>query len=462
MKEWNIMRQKVLLVCNYFAPDHTIAAVRTSKIAKYLKENGYEIEVLTEKKMGEEDTLLKNDVKGIRIHYAENSSKYIRFFQFYEDMIKPYKKRRFDNLENRKRRNPKTGNIEFYPFETAYPIIGSMDYIVGQIKQIDLFENIKGQLLQGKKFDYIITSYGDSFCYFVGKYFHKHHKKIIWIFDIRDSIYRYKFTPDYVSWIPKRYEKYIWKNADGITGVSKGICKRVPGRFRKKVYCLTNGFDKTDRKNLKTDRIGSSKMIFSYTGSMYGGLCDLSVFFEAMGDLIRKKEIDSQNIEFHFAGNESAFQIFKSQAEISGLGDHCVTHGRLSRQDALELQQQSDILLIASYDFQHNEGGVITGKALEYMAAGRSVVAVIMGDIEHSELADIIRKTNVGFAYEDYNGSTDYEKLCEYLKKQYQRFTESGKIEYSPNGEEIMKYDYQYLCKRLIRIMNQVKRGKKR
>ena len=59
------MQQKVLLVCNYFAPDHTIAAVRTSKIAKYLKENGYEIEVLTEKKMGEEDTLLKNETAAL-------------------------------------------------------------------------------------------------------------------------------------------------------------------------------------------------------------------------------------------------------------------------------------------------------------------------------------------------------------------------------------------------------------
>lgn len=53
------MRQKVLIICNYFAPDHTIAAVRTTKIAKYLRQSGYEVEVLTERKNGREDELLK-------------------------------------------------------------------------------------------------------------------------------------------------------------------------------------------------------------------------------------------------------------------------------------------------------------------------------------------------------------------------------------------------------------------
>ncbi len=218
------MQQKVLLICNYFAPDHTIAAVRTTKIAKYLRQNGYEVEVLTEKKDGEEDELLKKDVEGIKIYYAENSRRYIQIREVYEKLIGPFKEKRFNNLENRKRRNPKTGNIEFYTFETAYPIIGSMDYIAGQLKQIDLFRSVKQKIKTMEGFDYVITSYGDSFSYFAGKHFHKYHKEVTWIFDIRDSLYRYKFTPDYVSFIPKSYERYIWKHADGITGVSKGIC----------------------------------------------------------------------------------------------------------------------------------------------------------------------------------------------------------------------------------------------
>lgn len=453
------MGQRVLLICNYFAPDHAIAAVRTTKLAKYLRQNGYEVEVLAEKKDGGEDEILKRDAEGIKISYAENSSGYLRFRECYEKFIGPHKKKRFDNLENRKRVNPKTGNVEFYTFEAAYPLIGSLDYIVGQLKQIDLFRSIKGKLRAERHFDYVITSYGDSFSYFAGRYFHKYHSDTTWIFDIRDAIYRYKFTPDYVKFIPQIYERYIWKRADCITGVSKGICKRVPGKYRDKVHCLTNGFDLSDRDGLRKGRINASEMIFTYTGSMYGGLVDLSVFFKAVRELIQSGQMEEERISFHYAGNAPAFEIFKSQAEAFQLGERCITHGKLTRRDALELQQTSDVLLLASHDYKDHEGGVITGKALEYMAAERPVVSIVMGDIENSELAGIVERTRIGAAYEASSHKEDYRKLCEYINRQYDAFVETGQTLHEPDRKELRRYDYRYLCKRLIKIMNQTKKG---
>lgn len=454
-----IMKQRVLLICNYFAPDHAIAAVRITKLAKYLRENGYEVEVLAEKKEGGVDELLANDVRGIKVYYAENSSRYVRFREWYEKLIEPHKTKRFHNLENRKRINPKTGNVEFYTFEVAYPLIGSLDYIAGQLKQIDLFRNIRQELRKEKHYDYVITSYGDSFAYFAGRYFHRYHKDTTWIFDIRDAIYRYKFTPDYVSFIPKIYERYIWKHADCITGISRGICRRVPVRFRRKVHCLTNGYDLSDRAGVKSDRISSDEMVFVYTGSMYGGIRDLTVLFQAVRELIQNGQMSEDRISFHYAGNAPAFEIFKSQAKPFGLDDRCVTHGKLSRQETLELQQGADILVVASYDYKNQEGGVITGKVFEYMTANRPVISIMMGDIEHSELTQIVEKTNIGFAYEASGHKEDYVKLCEYLKEQYQSFTEKGKLRFEPNQRELRRYDYRYLCKRLIKIMNQIKKG---
>lgn len=453
------VQKKVLFICNYFAPDHTIAAVRITKLVKYLRENGYEVEVLAERKDGGTDELLADDVKGVKVFYAENSHRYLRFRERYEKLIGPYRTKRFHNLENRKRVNPKTGNVEFYTFETAYPLLGSLDYIAGQIKQIDLFRSIKQLLGSGKHFDYVITSYGDSFSYFAGRYFHKYHRDTVWIFDIRDAIYRYKFTPDYVRFIPELYEKYIWKHVDCITGVSKGICKRVPKKYRKKVHCLTNGFDLSDRTGLKRERINVSGMVFTYTGSMYGGLMDLSVFFEAVRELIRDGQIDEGKIAFHFAGNAPAFEIFKSQAEAVCLGERCVMHGKLSRQEAMELQQASDVLLLASYDYKDHEGGIITGKVYEYMAAGRPVISIMMGDIEHSELSEIVEKTNIGMAYEASGHKNDYIRLREYIKKQYQSFADTGQTWYEPDLKELRRYDYRNLGKRLIKIMNQTERG---
>lgn len=452
-------QKKVLLICNHFAPDNTIAAVRTSKLAKYLRQNGYEVSVMAEKKdSGIVDEILKSDAEGIKVCYAYQSEFYKNFYKKYDTFIQPYKKKRFENLENRYRINPKTGHMEFYPFETAYPFLGSMDYMVGLIKQYDLFLNIKKDLRHCVGYDYVITSYGDAFSLFAGLYYHKCHKGTPWIFDIRDAVYRYKFTPCYVGWIAKIYEKRIWKNADCIVGVSKGICRRVPFKYRKKVHCLTNGYDLSDRKGLLKTRLDTSKMVLTYTGSMYGGIQDLSVLFRCIRDVARQGVIDENNIEFHYAGNDSAYEIFKSQARQYDLDKNCVTHGKLSHREAMQLQQQSDLLLVASYDYQDNTGGVITGKALEYMAADKPIIAIISGDIEHSELADIIRKTRLGIAYEEAHKKIDYHKLYRFLCEKYAEFMVDGKIEHSPDRNELRKYDYRFLSKRLINILNKTEK----
>ncbi len=453
------MQKKILLICNYFAPDNTIAAVRTSKMAKYLKQNGYEIQVIAEKKDAvTEDEILKKDTEGIQVCYAYQSKFYEKLYKKYQQIIQPYKKKRFDNLDNRYRINTKTGKMEFYPFETAYPFLGSLDFIVGLIKQYDLFLSIKRILRKCKNFDYVITSYGDAFSLFAGQYYHKYHKETPWIFDIRDAVCRYKFTPCYVSWIAKIFERQIWRNADCILGVSKGICRRVPLKYRKKVYYLTNGYDMPDRDHLSTERLGKRKLVFTYTGSMYGGIRDLSVLFKAVREAANKGFIDEEGLVFHYAGNDSAYEIFKSQAQKYELEKNCVTHGKLSHKDTLELQQQSDVLLVASYDYQNNQGGVITGKALEYMSSGKPIIAIIMGDIEQSELANIIRSTKTGFAYEDAHKVEDYDKLYAYLCKLYKEFAEAGKIENNPDKKELRKYDYRNLCKRLIKILNQIEK----
>ncbi len=453
------MQQKIVLICNYFAPDNAIAAVRTSKLAKYLKQSNYDVWVIAEKKDSElEDEILKRDTEGIKVCYAYQSAFYKRFYKTYQAIIAPHKRKRFDNLDNRYKINPKTGKLEFYPFETAYPVLGSLDYIVGLIKQYDLFFGIKKILRRCENYDYLITSYGDAFGLFAGRYYHKYHKKTPWLFDIRDAVYRYKFTPCYVGWIAKRYEKQIWRNADCVLGVSKGICKRVPLKYRKKVHCLTNGYDLSDREHLNTERLDTPKLVFTYTGSMYGGIRDLSVFFKVVREAVKNGDMEEEQLEFHYAGNDPAYEIFKGQAQKYGLGKNCVTHGKLSHKESLQLQQQSDVLLVASYDYQSNQGGVITGKALEYMSAGKPVIALIMGDIEHSELADIIRKTNIGIAYEDAHKQDDYDQLYAYVCRLYKAFIETGKIEYNPDKTELRKYDYRNLCNRLIKIINQIEK----
>ena len=66
--------KKLLLVCNYFAPENTIAAVRLSNLARYMIKMGYEVTILTEKKEYRlADETLTEDIDMSAVMYADNS-----------------------------------------------------------------------------------------------------------------------------------------------------------------------------------------------------------------------------------------------------------------------------------------------------------------------------------------------------------------------------------------------------
>lgn len=453
-------KKRILLVCNYFAPENTIAAVRTSKLTKYFIKYGYAVDILTEeKKLELKDETLLEGVSNVNVFYAANSLVFIKLYNLYKKLIKPIKDKKMSNLDNRERVNKKTGNIEFYPYETAYPIIGSIEYVIEQIRQYNLAQSARKILEDMQEYDYIITSYGDSFSYHVGKYYKGKHEKVSWIFDIRDAIYRYKFTPDYVKWIPKHYERYIWRNANAIVGVSKGICRRVFKQYREKVYYISNGYDETFSQSDLGLTKKTNKMTFLYTGSMYGGLQNLSRFFEAIRFLADKKNINLSKIEFVYAGNPSAYNIFFDQAKKYKLESNCVYQGKISRGESIYLQRQADILLMASYDYKNNNGGGITGKIFEYMDAKKPVIAIVTGDVENSEVAGIISKTNIGVCYEESNSKNDFRILTEYIKKQYDHFVNEEKLEYYPNNKEVKRYDYKNIAKRYVKLLQKLEEG---
>ncbi|MCI8724724.1 MAG: glycosyltransferase family 4 protein [Hungatella sp.] len=443
--------KKILMVCNYFAPDNVIAAVRITKIAKYLNQRGYEVSVIAEQRQNIEDEILGRDAEGIKVIRVNNSAGVLKFIAFYQKIIAPIKSKKYDNLDNRVKINPGTGKNEFYPFQTAYPFIGSLDYLMETIRQYDLFWSSKKYLSEYLNVDYVFTSYGSFLGLFAGAHMHKKH--IPWIFDIRDSICQYKFTPRYVRWIALLFERYIWKRADCITAVSKGICRRVPRKYWNKVHCVTNGYDKKDREGISIDDKARNKLRFSYTGAMYGGLRNLSPLFKNIRELIDKNEIDEDRIEFCFAGSESAFQIFNSQAQNYRLDKNVVYYGKVTRTESLRLQMESDILLVSSFDYQEETGGIITGKVLEYMSADKPILAIINGDIENSELKGIIYKAKLGFAYEESHEKEDEEELSIRLLMWYKEFMENGRISHNPDRQELKRFDYRYLGNKMRKII---------
>lgn len=447
------MGKKILIICNYFAPDNEIAAVRLTKFAKYLSESGYLLTVIAENRERiVEDSILREEINGIQVKRISNSDRAQKRLFNYKKLIEKIKKKKYDNLENRMKFNKNSGKYEFYPFETAHPIIGSLDYLAELYRQYDLYKEGKSLLKQEQDYDVCLTSYGGYFGLFSGAYLKKKRPDYMWILDIRDPICRNKFTPRYVRGIARRFEKKACLSADTVISVTEHMCKYYQ-KYNCRSYCITNGFDWSDRRDIIRRRLQESKLCFAYTGSMYGGLMNLSIVFECIKELDKEKKLHKERLEFHFAGRESAYPIFNSQAQKYGMGNLCVNHGRLTRKEALQLQSDADILLAAAWDYTVEAEGIITGKILEYMSAQRPVIMIINGDVSNNEAAEIVRNCKLGAAYEQSHHEEDKQALKQFIYMKYCEYIEKGELSFTPNLEGIGAFDYKRLTDKLIKVI---------
>ena len=92
-----------------------------------------------------------------------------------------------------------------------------------------------------------------------------------------------------------------------------------------------------------------------------------------------------------FAGDVRAAD--REYAEALGLGDRIELLGYVSRRRSLELQRDSEALLLLIPDSGGRGKGVLTGKIFEYLAAERPILAVVPPD---GAAADLLRETGAG------------------------------------------------------------------
>jgi|GEM_PF-2499452 len=448
--------KKILLICNHFAPDNTIAAVRITKLAKYFSEYGYCVDVLTECKPEDlEDRILSDDVKSIKVYFAYPSYARKKAGDIYSSLIRPVREPRYNNIEDRIHYDARTGVKRFYTFQETYPIIAALDYSVTISKNKGLFHSVKGFLRSSCDYDYCIASYGEYFGLYAGLYYKKHHPKTKLITEFRDPVFKSVSTPIYYRPYAEYIEKASWKNSNLIVALSNQMKTNIPMPYRKKAVCVTNGYDRNDRKFCLGKYKSENKMTFCYTGSMYGGVRDISVISRAISELINENLIASEDIEIRYAGSKSASEFFFIQADKYGMGYLCKYFGNVERIEALDLQSSSDILLLSAWDYKDDNVGNITGKALEYMSADKPVVTVINGDIEkgRQELGIICEEAKLGCVYYESADKEDYPKLKNYILSQYNTFKSGSKTLHNPDYNVLKRFSYDNIVKEYIKLL---------
>jgi glycosyltransferase involved in cell wall biosynthesis len=118
-----------------------------------------------------------------------------------------------------------------------------------------------------------------------------------------------------------------------------------------------------------------------------------------------------------FAGDFRAAD--REYAESLGLGDRVELLGAVSRRRSLELQRDSEVLLLLIPESGGRGRGVVTGKIYEYLAAERPILAAVPSD---GAAAQLVRNTGAGVVV----ASDDVDALREALLDLHRRWREGS------------------------------------
>jgi glycosyltransferase involved in cell wall biosynthesis len=249
-----------------------------------------------------------------------------------------------------------------------------------------------------------------------------------WVADLRDPLTSHPHRRGYESQLARLKEstvggvgRLVASQADAIVAASDAIAEEARGLEPKgKVVTIANGCDFDDFAGL--EHHSSDRLRVTHAGHFHGKR-DPKPFLRALAD----SGLD--DVVVRFAGDFRAAD--REYAEALDLGDRVELLGNVSRRRSLELQRDSDVLLLLIPQSGGRERGVVTGKIFEYLAAERPILAAVPPD---GAAAQLVRDTGAGVVVP----SGDVDALRGALLDLHRRWRE-GSLDGTPLSAEWRK-----------------------
>jgi glycosyltransferase involved in cell wall biosynthesis len=210
-----------------------------------------------------------------------------------------------------------------------------------------------------------------------------------WIADLRDSLvaHPHRRAESALVRVKEQGEaqvaKLVARQADAIVCAADAIAEETRGfEPRGRVLTIANGSDFDDFAGL--EHHASDRFRITHTGSFFGKRSPRP-FLEALA----RSGLD--DVVARFVGDFRSAD--REWAENLGLGDRLELIPYVPRRRSLELQRDSEALLLLIPEAAGRGKGVLSGKVFEYLAAERPVLAVVPLD---GAAASLIRETGAG------------------------------------------------------------------
>ena len=210
-----------------------------------------------------------------------------------------------------------------------------------------------------------------------------------WIADLRDSLVAHPHRRAESALVRMKEQgeaqvaKLVARQADAIVCAADAIAEETRGfEPRGRVLTIANGSDFDDFAGL--EHHASDRFRITHTGSFFGKRSPRP-FLEALA------RSGLEDVVARFVGDFRSAD--REWAEGLGLGDRLELIPYVPRRRSLELQRDSEALLLLIPDAAGRGKGVLSGKVFEYLAAERPVLAVVPPD---GAAAGLIRETGAG------------------------------------------------------------------
>jgi len=244
------------------------------------------------------------------------------------------------------------------------------------------------RLVRSEGIDVVLTTSPPSSVHLVGAAV-KRATGVPWVADLRDSVVAHPHRDaDRLLVRAKEQSEHavarlVTRFADALTCVSDAIADEVRERSPQgRVLTISNGADFDDFVGL--ERRTSERFRLTHTGSFFGKR-DPRPFLTA----VERSGLD--DVVVRFLGDFRAAD--REWAESLNLGDRLELIPYAPRRRSLELQRDSEALLLLIPEAGGRGKGVLSGKVFEYLAAERPILAVVPTD---GAAAELIRDSGAG------------------------------------------------------------------
>ena len=244
------------------------------------------------------------------------------------------------------------------------------------------------RIVRREGIDVVITTSPPSSVHLVGAAV-KRATGIPWVADLRDSMVAHPHRHAERMLVRAKEQgehavaRLVARNASAIVTVSDAITEEVRERNpRGPVETIANGSDFDDFVGL--EHRSSDRFRITHAGSFFGKR-DPRPFLTALG------QSGLDDVVVRFLGDFRSTD--REWAEAQSLGDRLELIPYAPRRHSLELQRDSEVLLLLIPDAGGRGKGVLSGKVFEYLAAERPILAVVPPD---GAAAELIRAAQAG------------------------------------------------------------------